>query len=229
MAVTHPDSVEKVIEKYLAAVCREPFTFKGVEYTPMKIIRVSPLIFRKFVCPPKCGACCPVFSLDYLPHESHPENVEVREVKINSQSFRVYSDMQHENKGTHCQYLGDNGNCDIHIVRPLSCDFEILRFSHHKKIGKVDLCQRDFGRGHSLTRYDGTKGSMCELTSVKEMSIEELEREIMSILERLHRLDAWAYYFNIKTHLPHIIEWVERGPYSEPLKIIEERSRQRFL
>ena len=62
--VKNPDSIDKIVTVYLAATCIEPFEYKRKEYTPRTLI-LSPLIFREFICFERCGACCPLFSLDF--------------------------------------------------------------------------------------------------------------------------------------------------------------------
>lgn len=75
------DSVDKIV-KYFAAMTEQEFTYKEKRISP-KPLTVSPLLLRDFSCPPNCGACCPVFTLDYLPTEQWPDSIEKRFIPLN--------------------------------------------------------------------------------------------------------------------------------------------------
>lgn len=211
--VKNPDSIDKIVTVYLAATCIEPFEYKRKEYTPRTLI-LSPLIFREFICFERCGACCPLFSLDFLPNEPHPYKLKERFIEINGKSFSIYSDCQENRNQHHCKNLNLNsGRCTIHTTRPFTCDFELLRFSIsiNKKRPNY-LCNRLFGRGWNLLRCNNERGALCQLGKYSENTKQD-------ILRRLLRLKDWADWFNIKTCLPVIIKWVSTGSHNQPLTI----------
>src|SRR5208283_3722747 len=105
MSVRHSDSVEKIIDRYFTAVAKKPFEFNGKVYGP-KPLFVSNQLARGYTCPLNCGACCPVFTLDYLPDvEETPKDVRKRRFKFNDDWVTVLSDLQLDNKSTHCRYV----------------------------------------------------------------------------------------------------------------------------
>ena len=108
-----------------------------------------------------CGGCCPRFSLDYLPLEQKPDNTQERIVEFNYKKFSIYSDMQLDHNNKKCRNLNmENARCNIHTVRPFSCDFELIRFlisGNHEKRKNI-LTQKLFGRGWMMQRIDGERG-----------------------------------------------------------------------
>ena len=155
------------------------------------------------MCPPNCGGCCPRFSLEYLPSEASPDSAIERQVNFDMKMVTVKSDMQTENYTHFCKYLNpSNGRCLIHDVRPLSCDFELLRFkifadpAHSNQFGSLF-----FGRGWSFRRVDGGRGAKCipmyDACTVRKETARKLQR-----------LLTWANYFGIRTKIPTIIDWV---------------------
>ncbi len=192
------DSCDKVITRYLATLAREPFTYKGKTYQP-KPLRVSPLLLRGYTCPPMCGGCCFKFSLDYLPTEQRPPHCKKRLVEINGRSVEIWSDWQERNADTRCIHLNpDNGRCGIYPVRPMTCDFELIRTLQSETGGSNVLTQKLFGRGWSYARVDGGKGALCEMTKVTPETVRDVKR-------KLKRLEEWADHFGIKTWIPNIL------------------------
>lgn len=199
----HLDSIDKIVTVYLASVCSEPFTYKGVKYTS-RPVTVSPLIFRGFTCPAHCGGCCPRFTLDYLPSEAAPYPLQQREIPIDNRLVKVLSDMQETNPNHHCKNLERiTGRCLIHGKHPFSCDFELIRFISFRR--KISLTQKLFGRGWAMKRVDGKRGALCQMIEPDEYSVAEVVR-------KLKRLKQWADYFGIKTRLDIIINWARNGP-----------------
>lgn len=82
MAVRHPDSVEKIIFTYFAAITKVPFDAEGTIVTP-RPLKVSPTLARKHVCAEGCGGCCLKLSLDYIKEEQKPPGVRWRTVEFN--------------------------------------------------------------------------------------------------------------------------------------------------
>ena len=205
------DSVDKIVTSYFAVVARQVIEYKGKRYTP-KPLQVSPSLLRGFTCPEGCAGCCPRFSLDYLPTESLPYQLQKRVIEINHQSITVFSDQQKEHLNHHCKHVNSNtGRCEIHGKQPFSCDFELIRtavFSNPKRPNI--LGQRLFGRGWAMLRVDGARGAFCTMTTPTQETVKDVAR-------KLERLNQWADWFGIKTWVPDIISCIEskalhRGP-----------------
>ena len=211
------DSIDKVVSIYMACVTAETFEYKGREYSP-KPLQVSPLIFRGFTCPTRCGGCCPRFSLDYLPYEALPDiELEPRTIAINGKAIMLMSDKQDDHKNHHCRNLDMRwGRCKIHGRQPFSCDFELIRFLEYQATSKRDpralITQKLFGRGWAMLRVDGERGALCEMTEADSATKAE-------VLRKLNRLQQWSAHFGIRTKLGAIMEWVAKGPHKNPLII----------
>lgn len=199
------DSVDKVVTSYFACLTREPFTYKGVDYTP-KPLHVSPLLLRGFTCPPGCGGCCPRFSLDYIPSEERPTNTVKRIVEFNGHDLPLYSDLQEDHDDHHCRNLNkENGRCGIYLVRPFSCDFELIRCLHFADDSHPNtITQKLFGRGHAMLRIDDKRGALCTMTPVDPKTIAD-------VIRKLRRFEQWSAHFRLKTWAPEIIKIVEAG------------------
>lgn len=208
--MAYADSVDKIVTVYLASVCKTPFVYKGREYRPRPLV-VSPLIFRGFTCPARCGGCCPRFSLDYLPWEPKPYRMERREISVNGRPIHVMSDTQRDHQDHFCRNLDKrNGRCKIHGTHPFSCDFELIRFLQYED--RVIQTQKLFNRGWAMLRVDQGHGARCEMLPPTAETISEVVR-------KLRRLDMWAHYLGIETHLRAIIAWASRGPHADPLRL----------
>jgi len=210
----HSDTLDKILGVYLACVCSESFTYKNKEYKP-KPLCVSPLIFRGYKCPPKCGGCCKKFTLDYLPGGTeYPEGLGVRLVEMGGKIFEVRTDRQLENKDDFCKHLNkEDGRCKIHGMHPFSCDFELIRFltpQQDPDRSANRLTQKLFGRGWSYKRVDGGKGALCSMTPSSKTNVPELVRKFEELLR-------WADHFGINTVIPDLIKWIESGPHDSNL------------
>ena len=205
------DSLDKIIGTYFACVTDEPFEYKGKHYKP-KPLKISPLIFRGFTCPPGCGGCCPRFSLDYLPEELIPVELELvtRKVEFNGETFIILSDLQQDHRNHHCRNLNmDTGRCGIHGRQPFSCDFELMRFIEFQDVDHPNyITQKLFGRGWQMLRVDGERGALCEMTDPTYETINE-------VLRKLLRLQQWTDNFGLQTKIPEIIDYVETGPHRD--------------
>lgn len=224
------DSIDKIVGTYFAAVTRTPFEYKNKAYFPHNL-RVSPGIFRGYTCPANCGACCHRFSLDYLPSEPRPSGVErftERTVQFNGKNFVICTDTQEDHEDHHCVHVNkiggvqkydptkDLGRCQIHGEHPFTCDFELLRFSHHTNEAPDRpnyLNQRLYGRGWAMTKVTGEKRAACEMITGNETWKHDT-------LRRLIRLKNWADYFEVDHCLNEIIGWVYSGPHEESLTIM---------
>jgi len=202
--MAYRDSLDKIVSTYFASVTNEPFIYKGESYLP-KSLQVSPLLLRGFICPADCGACCPRFSLDYLPSEKHPYVLEQRVISFNEEKIVIYSDTQTKHNAHHCRNLDmQNGRCGIHGNQPFSCDFELIRFSMSSTDKPNQLHQKLFGRGWAMLRYDlESRGARCEITTTTNETIDDAIR-------KLRRLQEWCLYFGIQNNkCESIITWIQ--------------------
>src|SRR5882762_6340084 len=107
----HSDTIDKIVQVYLAGLCRERFMYQNTEYIP-KVVIVSPLLLRGYTCPPHCGACCGNFSLDYLPTEATTEDAQLRTVELQGRHFAILSDLQRDVSDRWCRNLDRHtGRC----------------------------------------------------------------------------------------------------------------------
>lgn len=196
------DSVDKIVTRYFSLVCAEEFTYKNVVYKP-KPIKVSSLLFRDYTCPVGCGACCPRFSLDYLPTEIPPYPLLERQILFNGHLIPVYSDLQTDHKNYHCKNLTiPDGRCGIYTARPFSCDFELIRVLVFQKDESPNvLTQKLFGRKWAMKRTDGIRGAKCEMTPITDHSIDEVVRKIT-------RLKEWCEHFKLENKCQLILTWI---------------------
>lgn len=218
---TFKDSVDKIIQTYFSSVTLDPFVYKKIEYKP-KNLRISPgIFFRRMHCVEKCGACCFRFSLDYLETEliDSPEDFKTslskREIIFNDKPVTILSDVQ-ETGGSFCKHvIPENGRCRIHGHHPFSCDFELLRFAEFPEDHANLLNHRPFGRGWNMTRVtDGGKGALCDWYETP--CTDDWKKEI---IRKFNRLKQWTDHFGIKTTIPSIINWIERGPHQNFLVV----------
>lgn len=171
----HQDSVNKIMGYLKASQISE--------------VVLSPMFFRDYTCPEKCGACCPRFSLDYWGkrwekfNSTYPELVEFFKMrKIGNDE--VFSDFQNENKSHFCKYLNmEPGRCKIHEVNPFSCEFELIKFYIVK--GQGLLTKKQFGRKWMMLRVDEERGTLCDMLP---FNINRLERDI-ELLEELEEFE----------------------------------------
>jgi hypothetical protein len=81
----------------------------------------------------------------------------------------------------------------------------VLEFADH-----YILLQKLFGRAWNMLNVLGTRGTSCEMIPQDDSQREDLVR-------RLRRLQEWADYFELDTHLPDVIAWCESGPHTDKL------------
>lgn len=199
------DSLDKIITTYFATVTEVPFTYKNKLYEP-KLVTISPMIYRDFICHSKCGACCSRFSLDYLPSEKKPYDLEKRQVEFDGRKVTIYSDYQIDHESHFCRNLNQqDGLCMIHGAHPFSCDFEIMRFFHFKD--RPDAIRTSlYGRGWQMLRIDGQRGAQCEM-------LEQSETGKLEAVRKLKRLLEWTTHFKLKTKVKKIIKVVEKSNF----------------
>ena len=214
----HPDTMDKIVQSYFAAVNAEPFEYKGKHY-PVKKLTVSPLLLRGYTCPSGCGGCCSAFTLDYIPSEDKPyeNDMTARHIKFNGMRIPIATDMQEGNTGHHCKNLDhDTGRCNIHGKHPFSCDFELIRFLHYSKSESARVMTRLYGRGFAMLRIDGQRGAQCTITPVSPDSVADTVR-------KLKRLAEWCDWFHLKHRIDFIVAWAQSNP-SAPLVLPEPPS-----
>ena len=189
------DSVDKIM-MYISSLVKGEITVEDKVFSEKNIF-VSPKILKEIACVRGCGACCPSFTLDYLPNEA-PKGTLEREVyskKIYTYPFNA--DLKH------CEKLNlKNGDCTIHEHRLFTCDFELLRFKQFTKENKVIIGTYPYGRCWNMTRYNGEKGGCCVFKSYNE----EYKNEV---IRKLYRLKDWISYFEIPTYIDELISCVK--------------------
>jgi len=207
------DSIDKIVTSYFHAVTKDTFTYKGKEYQP-KPLCIGSNLLRGFTCPSDCGGCCPRFSLDYLPEERHPYKLEERIILFNNKEVTVFSNTQSgvEKK---CGELDPKGRCGIHGKHPFSCDFELIRMSHHKN--KTHCSTRLFGRGWNMMRVDGERGALCTITPISQDSIADCYRKIS-------RLKQWVKHFGVNSWCDEILNWIENTKGRTPIVFRKKES-----
>jgi hypothetical protein len=206
----HADSVDKIIEIYIASVCSAPFRYKGKCFLP-KLLIVSPLLLRGHTCPSGCGACCGSFSLDFLPDEPGTDRTASRLIEIDDRHVALRSDMQADVGDRWCRNLEpSSGRCLVHERRPLACDFELIRFLVYDT--KVLLIQKQYGRAWAMKRLDGKLGALCRMLPVNP-------QQVADVIRKLRRLELWANHFGIPTRLPAVISWIQTGDHKRPLRL----------
>lgn len=206
------NSLDKIVTVYFSGVTAQKFEYAGQTYRP-KIINVSPLLFRGTTCPMACGGCCFRFVHLYLPTDPMPESPHLRPevINFNGVSRQLVVDRQDDHDDHFCRHLiKPTGRCGIHGEHPFTCDFELIRFTHQDH--RVDIATRLFGRGWSYLRTTGQVGAQCDVLPVSEKHRDDAAR-------KLKRLKEWTDYWSLETHLPQVIDWVERGPHETPLVI----------
>tara|TARA_R110000744_G_scaffold29871_6_gene71003 strand:+ start:5124 stop:5846 length:723 start_codon:yes stop_codon:yes gene_type:complete len=231
------DTIDKVVDSYFAAVAIEPFEYKGKAYTPHDLV-VSPDICRGYTCPPNCGACCPRFTLDYLPSHAAAkagelDHLEPRTVRFDGRDVKLLTDWQHDNDDFYCRHLiKENGRCGLYReskdegapgLQPFSCDFELLRFLISKDPAKRPsrLTSKLYGRSWQMKRVDGIRGTLCEMTPPDPKRIADVIRNLTSLKE-------WCEHFGVVHCVDRIVNWLELGPgaTSIPLRIEKGVKRQ---
>lgn len=208
--VRNADSIDKIITIYLASVSRASFVYNGRLFEPKPLV-VSPLLLRGFTCPTGCGACCGNFSLDYLPSSDAPVGTTERGIKMNDRYFLIKSDRQFDNSDRWCRHLErSTGRCGIYEQRPLSCDFELIRFLVYAD--HTMLIQKQYGRAWAMLRLDNERGARCEMLPPDPNTVLEVKRKLLS-------LQDWADHFEVVTCVSDIISWIESGSCDSALRL----------
>jgi hypothetical protein len=209
------DSLDKIILTYFAGVTKESFTYKLTKIEPLPVF-VKPALFKTLKCHANCAACCPMFTLDYLPDEPRPDTAVKRIIKFKGKEIPIYTDKQKDNNGYHCHFVNQEGRCDIHEMNPFSCDFETIRFLRFRTgRGHWQITNKLFGRAWNMKRIDGDRGALCELSDITPDARP-------TILRKFRRLKSWTDHFELDTRLDDIIEWAQStnmiAPFNSELK-----------
>ncbi|MGA3117211.1 MAG: hypothetical protein ABSF90_22560 [Syntrophobacteraceae bacterium] len=225
---------QKVLAHYFAVITKSPYSFAGQIIQPT-VLAIDSNIVRGSDCK-YCGACCrgdskgKCFSLDWLPFElehlpkSTRPRYEERYVKFNEKDYLYYTDEQLDNKTGWCRYLTTDAKCEIHDYSPFSCDFELIRCYQGSK-GKLLVktynrpqamfqykFKDDLNRLYKSTGKDGVEQTFyhkqfrpqCVITTPSDKNAKETIR-------KLQRLQLWAEYFELSTHLPQLIKDLQAG------------------
>jgi len=183
-----------------------------IESASMDTVQLSKNFFRDYSCPPKCGGCCPRFSLDYFEgsqrwedfKKQYPDQVKHftrREVD----GVAIWSDLQKDHDDYHCKHLNkEDGRCGIHKANPFSCEFELNKFITFKEKKKSILINKLFGRGWNLKRIDGERGALCEMLPYKH---EKTVRDV----ELLEELEWISDRFGVVTKLTPITKFIREN------------------
>ena len=223
MAVSHPDSVEKLF-KQLAVVARVPFEAQGKRYEPPVKFVISETFWRRYGCHLQCGGCCPAFTLDWTPHEWFAFNeasgkanepyVVQREVVVDGNPVPLFTIQPSKQFSQHrwgkdwCGFveLGDGG-CTIHEHNPLSCRIELLKFVSRKTKGEQVgyLYKGPFGRAAQMMRVvDGVKDVLCTID--EGFDEPQFTTNDIPVLKQMLK---WAQYLGIDTHLAEVIPMLD--------------------
>jgi len=227
---------QKVLAHYFAVVTRVPYEFAGKIIQP-SVLEIDSKLVRGSICN-CCGACCKgdskgkCFSLDWLPFElediPNPPQYEKRYVTFNGTDYLYYTDEQSDNTTGWCRYLTKDSKCAIHTYSPFSCDFELIRCYQTEKDGNTGkMFVKTYNRPQAMLQYkfkddpncfyksagkDGVKQTfyypqfrpICEVVPPNNKTVNETIR-------KLTRLQQWAAYFNLETHLPQLIKDLQAG------------------
>jgi len=198
----YTDSLDKIILTYFAGITKESFTYRLQEVKPLPVF-IKPALFKTLNCFSNCAACCPLFTLDYLPHEDKPDTAVERIIQFQGKEIPIYTDFQKLNDGYHCHFVSDLGLCKIHKKNPFSCDFETVRFMRFKSgNGYWSVTNKLFGRAWNMKRIDGERGAVCKLSGITQSARPE-------ILRKFQRLKSWTDHFQLDTHIDRIIKWIQ--------------------
>jgi hypothetical protein len=205
------DTLDRIVISYFAALTKQKFEYKGKVYSP-KPLTISPLLFRGFTCPSECGGCCARVSLDYLPTDSVPYELQPRIIFFNLKPFMIFSDTQENHDSYHCRNLNqENGRCNIYPLRPLLCDVELMKALNYDD--HALLLSKLYGRGWALSRVDGKKGAKCEMLPVTPETIAD-------IIRKLYRIRDWCVYFDLDSWIDDIIEWAQNYPSAQGAHLV---------
>lgn len=213
--------LEKLVFAFIAPLARTTFTFQERTFVP-RPLTVSPQIFRRFSCPSHCGACCIQGDLEWLPNEKQVDygNEEQKTIEFDGRRITVVIDRQRDARSpdNKCRHLDRaTGRCGIHTlvgkVHPMLCDTVPLRSSVFSDDNRGSRISSELpGRLWALKRIDGEKGGQCSLNSMWD------ESDRVDLVRRLNRLRDWILHLGADTWIDDVIEYVQSGPHTTPLR-----------
>lgn len=228
-------SIEKTLH-YLNSVSKDnhKITYCGLTYemTAKKSFGIRPTTFYKDECL-SCGQCCRNYDTVMFPsdmpeikrraeegqepYQFYLDNCNEYSVYIDGKECRFFSVPPMTAKDNHdiwttnhkvlnCRwiFLRDGKKlCRIHEYRCITCGFPHMElyYNHEHDVGF--LGHKQFGRNHQLG---------CTVDLKRPMDTETLEDN----LYWLGRLQVVADYFDLRTYLPEIIEFLKRVDISDP-------------
>lgn len=231
---------QKILGHYFAVITKVPFTFAGEQIQPT-VLEIDSKLVRGSICH-CCGACCRgdskgrCFSLDWLPFElEHLQKrspCEERFVTFNGNDYMYYTDEQSDSENGWCKYLTEDAKCEIHDYSPLSCDFELIR-CYQGKTG--ELLVKTYNRPQKMLQYKFKDDPNCFYKSVGKDGVEQTfyypqyrpkceivppnNKTVTETIRKLKRLQQWADYFKLDTHLPQLIKDLHNGVWKRYPKL----------
>lgn len=222
-------SIEKTLH-YLNSVSKDDhiITYCGLTYEIKAKNRfgIRPTTFCKDECL-SCGQCCRNYDtvmfpsdMDEIkkraeagqePYQFYLDNCSEYLVFIDNEKRRFYSVPPMTAKDSHdiwttnhkvlnCRwiFLKDNKKyCKIHEYRCITCGFPHMELYFNKDQNTGFLGHKQFGRNHQLK---------CPVDIRRPLDVETLSDN----LYWLNRLKVVADYFDIRTYLPEIIEFLDK-------------------
>ena len=191
------NSFDRIVS-YFHALSNETFDYEDQYYQPYKQLVVSPLVFRSYKCPPNCGACCKPVKLIW--EQPFGFNAKVHKLCIKNNSKKMYC---YDSTNRYCDWLNlKDGRCKIHEFAPLPCKLELFKFAHYESEGIVRARVTTPGRKWALTRVDGAKGALCEMSNERDEGL------IKSHISLLKTLGCWMDEFDISHDVNEVVDYL---------------------
>lgn len=186
-AVTTFDSLHKIAH-YLSMISAEPFVFDGLRFTPPARLVISPTFWRDYTCPADCGGCCRAFSMEYF--ESPGDNqFQLYTFTVNEREHVCFSNRHTARPrflaGEYCQFLDDDGRCEIHDRSPFSCRFELNKLQFYPNRDEAWLGKKLYRNGWRYRRVDGGVGALCTMVSTSSVTVDVVRARDVPLLEEL--------------------------------------------
>lgn len=106
----------------------------------------------------------------------------------------------------HYMYVRPDGYrvCGVHPVRSITCRIPHMRVDRNRKLGKVYLSTRAYGRNWAIG---------CPVDFPLPKTVEEFEASKADKLEKMEYLLRVAKEYNIETWLPEVIDFIQHIPF----------------